>query len=193
MPERSIETRHRGPSIEARPGLNPFLHPHNEKRENGALMLRERREHRRYQVKEGAFAIFRPEPVKILPIVDISLHGLSVLTETGLDWFEGTETLEILVSDCSFYLDKIPYRLVAESDRRRPDTDTGSRRLGLEFGRLSNNQLIQLKHFIRRHTVEGATPALVDRVAGFLDTVFTGRPGKEACHLFHQNQRGPFM
>lgn len=156
-------------------------------------MQKERREHRRYQVKEGAFAIFRPEPVKILPIVDISLHGLTVLTETDLRWFEGTETLEILVSDCSFYLDKIPYTVVADSECLRPASDTRSRRVGLEFGRLSSLQWIQLKHFIRRHTVEGATTSLVDRLAGLLDTVFAGKTARTDCRRLLRNPQHPFM
>lgn len=156
-------------------------------------MQKERRGHRRYQVKEGAFAIFRPEPVKILPIVEISLNGLTVLTKGDLHWFDGTESLEILVSDCSFYLDKISCSVIAGSERLRPDSDDRSRRVGLQFGRLSHHQVLQLKHFIRRHTVEGATLSLVDRVAGLLDTVFTARADKEFCRRIQQNQQHPYM
>lgn len=161
-------------------------------RKKGARMQKERRKHRRYQVKEGAFAIFRPEPVKILPIVEISLHGLTVLTESDFCRLEGAGYLEILVSDCSFYLEKIPCSVVADSERLSPDTDVWSRRVGLKFGRLSHHQILQLKHFIRRHTVEGATNSLVDRVAGLIDTVFSGKPAKEFHHRLEQSRQHPF-
>jgi len=156
-------------------------------------MPKERREHRRYQVKEGAFAIFRPEPVKILPIAEISLSGLTVLTASDLGWFAGTGSLEILVSDCSFYLDNIAYEVVAPSECLHPDSDSRSRRIGLRFDRLSQHQILQLKHFIRRHTVQGATLSLVDRVAGLFDTVFTAKPAKDFCQRVQQSRQHPSM
>ena len=38
----------------------------------------ERRKYLRLSVKANAFALFQPEPVKLAPIVDVSLGGLGI-------------------------------------------------------------------------------------------------------------------
>ena len=71
----------------------------------------ERRKNPRFCVRDNAFAVFGTEPVKLAPIVDISLGGLGIgvngikLKADGLDV---PAKLEIVIDDGCFYLDKLP-------------------------------------------------------------------------------------
>jgi len=78
-------------------------------------MLIERRINPRFCVRDNAFAVFGSEPVKLAPIVDISLGGLGIgvnginLKADGLDV---PAKLEIVIDDGCFYMDKLSYQLL---------------------------------------------------------------------------------
>lgn len=80
-------------------------------------MVIERRKNPRYCVRDNAFAIFGPEPVKLVPIVDISLGGLGIgingikLSAAG---FNGAAKLEIVIDDGCFYMDNLRYELLPQ-------------------------------------------------------------------------------
>ena len=68
----------------------------------------ERRMNQRYTVKDNAFAIINPEPVRLVPILDIALGGVGVYVNTEDHWLNKVSTLEIMGADCSFYLVNLP-------------------------------------------------------------------------------------
>ena len=81
----------------------------------------ERRRHPRFKIRGNAFALFQPEPVKLVPIVDIGLGGLGIGVNgihTGDEWLNSASCLEILIDDCSFYMDNLGYELNSQIQKR---------------------------------------------------------------------------
>ena len=128
-------------------------------------METERRKYPRFNIRDNAFAIFQPEPVKLVPIVDVGLGGLGVGVN-GINisdgWIKKASSLEILIDDCSFYVDNLGYELL--SKLRSVDRNTSSPFqiiYGLKFVDLMPSQRSQLKYFIRNHTTGGMTPKFI--------------------------------
>ena len=97
----------------------------------------ERRKTRRFQVKDKCFTIINPDPVKLVPIIDISQGGLGFYFNDNKEWLNQTSKLEIMVADCSFYMEKLPFDVVSRS-RAFPTKSTSlldGRRYGLKFGK----------------------------------------------------------
>ena len=117
-------------------------------------MHAERRNYPRYNVVENAFAITNQDPVRLAPIFDISMEGIGVYLSSEFEWLKQTSTLEIMVADCSFYLEKLPF--VSISDFKAFPTTPASlldgRRYNLKFGTLTASQKSELKYFIRNYT-----------------------------------------
>jgi len=128
-------------------------------------MTIERRKNPRFCVSDNAFAVFQPEPVRMVPIVDISLGGLGIGVNginTRDEWLNGESYLEILLDDCSFYMDNLPYEFLPKF-RNFPRNAVGSFQniYGLKFADLMPSQQSQLKFFIRNHTIGGMTPKFI--------------------------------
>jgi hypothetical protein len=49
----------------------------------------ERRRHPRFRVRDNAFAAFQPEPVKLVPIIDIGLGGLVSVSMESIQALNG--------------------------------------------------------------------------------------------------------
>ena len=80
----------------------------------------ERRKYPRFNVRDNAFAVFQPEPVKLVPIVNIGLGGLGIGVSginTSDEWLTRPSCLEILIDDCSFYMDNLGYQPLAKAHR----------------------------------------------------------------------------
>lgn len=79
---------------------------------------------------------------------------MSYVTNKG-DVFSPLE-LDIVLPDGSIYLNQLPCRTISDVD-----TDDGTsikfatRRCGIEFGGLTDDQKFALNHFIQHHTTEG--------------------------------------
>ena len=115
-------------------------------------MTSEHRYHRRFRVREDAFAVLQTEPVLLIPIYDISLGGLAVGPADETVLIPRASKVEILVADCSFFLDNLPCNLVAV--RPLPEAKGDRQTLwSLKFGNLDNYQLSRLKTFIRTYAV----------------------------------------
>lgn len=129
-------------------------------------MAIERRNYPRYCVRDNAFAVIGPEPVTLVPVIDISLGGLGIgvnsinLRADGLD--VPPKKLEIVIDDGSFYLDKLPYQLLAQY-RNVSGNPGGSFQniYGVQFVDLMPSQHTWLKYFIRNHTRGGMTPKFI--------------------------------
>jgi hypothetical protein len=125
----------------------------------------ERRKYPRFRVRDNAFAVFQPESVKLVPIVDVGLGGLGIDVngiEPNDERLNGASCLEILIDDCSFYINNLDYELLPKF-RSVPPNDVAPFQniYGLKFVNLMPSQLFRLKSFIRNHTAGGMTPKFI--------------------------------
>lgn len=149
-------------------------------------MLVERRIHPRYCVKDSTFAVFKAEPLKLAPIIDISLGGIGVSVNGKTEQLNGSSKLEILVDDCRFYLDGLSYRLRPAFRNLQWDSAIflQNRLLGVKFVDLTSSQKHQLLNFIRKHTIGGKTPQFVRKFNQFCHQVLGRRQFGTSCQNF---------
>ncbi len=146
-------------------------------------MTVERRKNRRFQVKDKCFTIINPDPVKLVPIIDISLGGLCFYFNDNKDWLNKTSKLEIMAADCSFYMEKLPFAVVSNS-RAFPNQSTSlleGRRYSLKFGHLQPNQKSHLKYFIRNYTEGGTLLQLQQIISKLLHPIRANNHTSDRC------------
>lgn len=138
---------------------------------------KDRRQHKRYYVKnrmfavvrsdnhqldqiadlsngEIAFAIMKSNPPKMGEIKDISQSGLSFhYIQNELDVSEFKE-MDILFVDENFHLCRIPFTAVEDAAiiKEGPFNTLAMKRLTVEFGGLTVKQKHQLRHVIKNFT-----------------------------------------
>jgi len=117
----------------------------------------DRRKHRRFQLHDSAFVVFRapwPHSTKVGQIIDISRQGLAFRYIADEGWSNGSSELEIVLANHSFYLDKVPFKTISDSktDNDVPFSSIEMRRSVVQFGDLTPNQISQLEYFIWNHT-----------------------------------------
>ena len=117
----------------------------------------ERRKNQRYNVKDSAFVIINPEPVRLVPILDIALGGVGVYVNNEDHWLNKVSKLEIMVADCSFYLANLPVESISnfKAFPANPSYPIDGRRCSLKFGSLTLSQKTELKYFIRNYAQMG--------------------------------------
>ena len=120
----------------------------------------DRRQHKRFQVHGGAFAVLRPRSDiwgQVIDIVgqvaDISEGGLMLRYIAGQNRSHEPFKLDIVVAGDSFRLDNIPFRAVSDMDMGdslsfRPTT---MRWQSVQFGALTYDQKAQLQYFIQNY------------------------------------------
>jgi hypothetical protein len=147
-------------------------------------MQGERRKLQRYRVKDNAFAIINPEPVRLVPILDIAMGGLGVYVDTEDQWLNNASKLEIMVADCSFYLQNIPFEFISDFKAfpASPSTLMNGRRRGLKFGALTVSQKAELKHFIRHYTQSGTFWQIVRKLSKALRPNGANKHTGSACN-----------
>jgi hypothetical protein len=114
----------------------------------------ERRQQPRFKVAEGAFAALVNHSSKLGQIKDISKMGLSFrYIDHGSPPGEASE-LKIIVGRGGLYLDKLPFKKVADFEIRNEHTFSAlkMRQIGLQFGELTRQQCTRLENFIKNHT-----------------------------------------
>jgi len=120
-------------------------------------VLLERRQHARFNVNGiRAYAMVRrhwpPAPI-MGDIVDICMGGLSFHYIGTEKQSSRSSYLDILLGNSGFFLHKVPVKTISdvESD---PATGvgTGTRRCGIQFGDLTEEQKFHLRYFIQAHT-----------------------------------------
>jgi len=115
----------------------------------------ERRKHKRFQVRDGAFAVLTPHFYNWGQIIDISRGGLA-FRYTGKELPPNVSCdLGISVANIGFYLGRLPFRAISDVElgNEVPYSLTRIRRCGGEFGELTLNQISELEYFIRNHTI----------------------------------------
>jgi len=108
--------------------------------------LGERRRHTRFQLKGSAFALVNRPFAHMGEIIDISMGGLSFQYTSDKGIPKGSLALDILCVDDGFRLGRVPVETVAELIVSRE-----VRKLGVQFARLTNRQLSQVRSFIQTY------------------------------------------
>ena len=115
----------------------------------------DRRRHKRFHVRDNTFVVLRaPLSTNVGQIIDISMGGLAFNYIDGLRQANNYSKLDILLSNRSFYLDKIPFNTISDckAPNKVPFSSIEMRRCGVHFGKLTPEQISQLKYFICNHT-----------------------------------------
>ena len=148
-------------------------------------MQAEQRKHRRFEVKENAFAVINQDPVRLVPILDVAMGGLGIYLNDGAKWINDSPSLEIMVADCSFYLDSIPFEIIS-SFRAFPGDASNmldGRHYNLKFGNLRPVQKARLKYFIRNHTLGGSKFQFLRKFSKLLHPSWTNKYTQRSCNL----------
>ena len=145
------------------------------------MMRDERRTYQRYRVKDRAYAVINPEPVKLVPILDIALEGIGVYVNDGEELLKESSKLEIMVADCSFYLENLPFESISTIKAFPANASNllEGRRCSIKFGKLTSRQESELKYFIRNYTQRGMIMQVMQKfrmlVSSFGDNQHTGQ------------------
>ena len=153
----------------------------------GAKKRRERRDHPRFQLDKDTYAlirsisarplkiegksmgciaceVFKAKPAKLGIINNISKGGLTFQHVDSNIQISNEFVLDILLTDCRFYLPGIPFTLI--TDFAIPDDFPGEpiemRQVCLQFQMLNVDQLSKLKDFILKHGVESGEIGIKD-------------------------------
>ena len=117
-------------------------------------VLIERRKHKRFKVKEGAFAVASTDYNKLGQIKDISEGGFAFQFIEDGKQTTGSLEVEIFSTVDDFYIKKIPVRTVLdfELDNTISSNSTPMRQLSMKFGKLKHPQKLLLSFFIQKYT-----------------------------------------
>ena len=116
----------------------------------------ERREYKRYKVKECTYAM---DSARSGLVTDIGLGGMSLTYVERKNWPEDSFLLDIIIGeDSDVCLGKIPYRVICEEEHRDVEAESVKilKRRSIAFGDLSDEQLENLKNFIVFNTIAEA-------------------------------------
>ncbi|MCP4745065.1 MAG: hypothetical protein GY874_02835 [Desulfobacteraceae bacterium] len=103
---------------------------------------------------EIALAVIKSKPLRMGEIIEISRGGLSfsyIVNEKALSSFS---EMDILFADEDFYLSKVPFVPVKDSELEpnAPYDIISMKRLAVQFGGLSEKQKNQLRHVLKNFT-----------------------------------------
>jgi hypothetical protein len=132
-----------------------------------------RRSHKRFKVKDGAFAVLYQGSSKLAQIIDISPTGFSFRYSDSqfLDndrsgqafLFHGDRqklkyfsNFDIFLVDSGIYLDQIPCKIVSNFEVEEPDSpnSVSMRRCCIQFDELVPEQISDLEYFLKNCTLD---------------------------------------
>jgi hypothetical protein len=112
----------------------------------------EKRKHKRFEVKDGAFTVLNYKPTVMGQIINMSTEGLAV-TYKGKRLKKSVE-IDLFISDAGFYLDQIPVKTI--SDHKIAGKFLfGSDKIwqrSMQFSELTDDQKTQLDEFLNLYT-----------------------------------------
>lgn len=146
-------------------------------------MQNERRKHHRFQVTDKAFSVLHTDPVKLVPILDIGMGGIGIYVNDGTGWVNESSKLEILVADCSFYLENLPFKIVSNF-KPFPENSASlidGKRFSIKFCNLSPSQKASLKHFIRTYSEGGIILQALQKFNKLLRPIRSNKYSRKSC------------
>lgn len=113
------------------------------------------RQHKRFQVQGSGSVVLKPNPSQVGQIIDISKAGLAFRYNAKQEHKRVSYEMDIFSSANGFYLKNIPFKSISdiEVDKEFSTGHTRTRRRGVQFSELKQNQIFQLEYFIRNYTV----------------------------------------
>ncbi len=111
----------------------------------------ERRKNRRFSAHEGAFVCFNSKPAMTGRILDLSLGGLGFIYLASNRRTADLFNLDILCVPCDFSLLTIPVRTISDFEMTGTTFDS-QRRSGLQFDRLTQDQMHEIRKLIEACT-----------------------------------------
>ena len=114
----------------------------------------ERRKHKRFNVKKGAFVVLSSDYNKMGQIKAISKNGLSFLYYGAGEKLNGSTEVEIFSTVDDFYLKKLRVRIVSDLAQGNKDSSssTSMRQVSMRFEKLILNQKFLLNYFLKKYT-----------------------------------------
>lgn len=114
----------------------------------------ERRKYTRFRAKDGALIELRSYRGRLGEIIDISKGGLAFRYIDIGDRPKGSFELDIFLKETGFRLEKVPAKTISDLKTTKyfPYSSTITRRQGVQFGKLTRNQISKLEHFIKNYT-----------------------------------------
>ena len=120
--------------------------------------LVEKRKHKRFEVRPGAFVILKPSGMAACRVLNISMDGLTFdCVSTQTEPIEATQ-LDIFLTDSPVRVSDVPCKSIWDlMIYERPSISLHRRRCGVQFGELTPDQETQLEYFIQHNTTGEAT------------------------------------
>ena len=112
----------------------------------------DKRKHKRFEVKDGAFTVLSYQPTVMGQIINMSAEGLAV-TYKGKRLKESAE-IDMFISDAGFYLDQIPVKTVSDHKIAGKFLLSSKKiwQRSMQFGELTDDQQSQLDEFLIHYT-----------------------------------------
>jgi len=112
----------------------------------------DKRKHKRFEVKDGAFTVLSYQPTVMGQIINMSTEGVAA-TYKGKRLKESIE-IDLFISDAGFYLDQIPVKTISDH-KIAGKFLSGSKKIwqrSMQFGELTDDQKSQLDEFLNLYT-----------------------------------------
>jgi hypothetical protein len=114
----------------------------------------DRRKHKRFRARDGAFVAIKPSETHVGRLVDVSVGGLAFDYVIGQELPRPPTELEIFVKGGTFRLSSIPCKAIwVKTSGQARVTSINKRRCGVRFGELTDHQKVKLKEFIETQTI----------------------------------------
>ena len=136
-------------------------------------IITSRRSHKRFKVKDGAFAVLYQDSSKLAQIIDISPAGFSFRysdsqfidnDRSGHAFFyqvdrrqlQDFSNFDIFLVDSGIYIDRIPCKVVSNFELEELDSpnSVNMRRCCIQFDELVPEQISDLEYFIQNCTLD---------------------------------------
>ena len=120
----------------------------------------DRRKHRRYHAKEGAYAAISPHSRKLGQIIDISMGGLAFKYIDTKDKQEDSQPeRSIFLSSLGYYVGELPFKTVEDYEITNYPSFSSMklRKRRVKFEELSFKQLFDLDYYLRNNVNQSMT------------------------------------
>lgn len=114
----------------------------------------ERRKHKRFTIKDVAFAILRADDDEELgQIINISMGGLAFQYFVGNREFQKADRLDVILAENRLHIDDIGFRVVDDYEliSELPFSSITKREQRVHFDNLTDDQKVGIEGFIREH------------------------------------------
>ena len=116
--------------------------------------LLEQRKHKRFAVKDDAYAVLKYKPTKMGQIINMSRDGPAVRYSSNGQQLSESSELDIFIVDSNFYIETIQAKIISDfaiADKT-PFSSPKNRQRCFQFGEIKSHQLFQLDYLLQNYT-----------------------------------------